>query len=75
MDEQNCGNCRYYEHTPDKVLVEVYTGRCRRYPPQLIRINPMDLDDDGDLGLASLGPDTVDTDWCGEWRTRDTSRQ
>lgn len=77
-----CGECAFW----DKALSLVqrrdedrmqHEGLCRRGPPMAMP-SPLVADDgmlaaNGEEGMLVLWPRTfAESDWCGEWRSRDT---
>lgn len=64
MENENCGNCRFYfppKELEGSELIEG-TGLCCRYPP-------CDCGDKNDVALLVEWnwPIVRETDWCGEW--------
>jgi len=71
MNDERCDGCRFWNVTDLEVSFdldaggEAALGRCRRYPPVLIRVIPGDMIPDGSEWNAPL---TIDSDWCGEFQ-------
>jgi len=55
--QERCDLCRWWLHTEGHALA---LGDCRRYPPVKTDIH--------DYGVWA---ETMDIDWCGEFRPRD----
>ena len=60
MDNENCANCKFWEELNPE---DVESGRCRRFPPQVLG-----RCEDGQLDIGF--PYTNDEDWCGEFRRK-----
>lgn len=64
MNSQNCGNCKYKLEDGGRVA-------CARNPPQGTLVPAQGIAGPT-VQLVSFRPDVRLTDWCGEWRPRES---
>ena len=57
MEQQRCGNCRFWKRDVLEPAFDNDSGMCRRRAP---------APDSGE-GRSCRWPYTPGTDWCGEW--------
>ena len=65
MAEQRCEYCRFFDVLGSD---EVKKGACRRYPPQIVRV---DLGEDSYIDnpkIYCFFPELYEWENCGEWR-------
>ena len=55
----SCGNCAFWHQPPNSGLPDD-GGLCRRYPPQLMKV---------DSGANFYFPSMMRIAWCGEWKS------
>lgn len=61
-----CSGCAFWIAHDDPEDDGENSGECRRFPPQL----PPRQEQEIDNVRVGIWPETMDKDWCGEWRKK-----
>lgn len=76
MKKINCENCEYWNCFPNDNNFQTL-GSCRRNAPllraYLLSDEEKDNEEDGEpIGIGGVWPDTLPSDWCGEFKSKNS---